>query len=144
MDRLFSGLGFKHFAFDAHNITDIIFLKIRIGLFANAVPCHIGLDISLQILDITKRCLAHHTFGHDTSRNGNLLSFQCLKIFLNLHTVMGYIIFHDFKGIPAVFTQSRQLFPSHFQQLVNILLLRVILLLHCLHSFYSNPIRISV
>ena len=48
MNGNLSGLCVEYFAFDADDITDIHFLEIFIGFFADTVPCHIGLDIALS------------------------------------------------------------------------------------------------
>ena len=47
MDRDLAGLGAEHFAGDADDIADIIFLEILILFLAHVVSGHVALDIAL-------------------------------------------------------------------------------------------------
>ena len=47
MNRDLTGLGFKHFAFQTYDITDIHFFESFVFFFSNTVSCNIRLDVSL-------------------------------------------------------------------------------------------------
>ena len=129
-----AGLGLEDFALDTYDIAHIILFEIRIGLFSDAVSCHIYLDVAGQILYITEGCLTHDTFGHYTSGDTDGLAFQFFEIVLDIGAVMGHIIFGDLKRILACLLQVSQLLALYLKQLMNILLLYICVLCIC-HFF---------
>ena len=60
MDGHLAGLCLKYLALNADHIAYIELLELFIVLLADAVSCHIRLDISLQILHIAERRFSHH------------------------------------------------------------------------------------
>ena len=146
MDGYFTRFGLKDRALHACNVTYVIFLKVRVGIFPHAVPRHINLNIALQILHITKRRLTHNALAHHTAGNGNLPAFQRVEMIPDLKTVMRHIIFCDLKGVFPRLLQSRKLLSSHLQKLVDILLALYILLplLLCHLLSFLPSVRFSV
>ena len=118
MDRDLACFRLENSACNADDISDIQLFEFLIGLLADAVPCNIGLDISLQILDITEGCLAHHAFGHHTARDGDFLSFHLLKMLFGIRAVRGYVKFCNLKRILSTALKLGQLFPADLQQLI--------------------------
>ena len=102
MNGDFSGLCLKYFAFDADDITHVVFFEIFVRLFANAVSCHIGLDASLQILNVAERSFSHDTFEHHTTGDGYFFAFQLIKVLFDLHAVMCHIIFCNLERVFSV------------------------------------------
>ena len=77
-----AGFRGEYFALDADDVADIILLEILVRIFADAVSGHIGLDASLQVLDIAERCFTHYTLLHDTAGHSHLFAFQ--RVILSL------------------------------------------------------------
>ena len=101
MDGHLAGLGAEYLTLDTNDIAHIIFLEISIGLFTNAVSCHIRLNIAGEILHVAERRLTHNTFRHHTSCNTNNFTLQLLKVLLDIGAVVCYIVFGDLEGIFA-------------------------------------------
>ena len=114
MDGNLPGLGGKYLSFDAQDIAHVIFLEIFIAVLTHAVPCHIYLDIPLQILDIAKRCFSHHTFEHHPAGNADRLAFQCAVIVFYLLAVFRYLILRNLKWVFAVALQVFQFLMTDF------------------------------
>ncbi len=124
MDGYFAGFGSENLPFDAYNVTHVIFFEIGVRFLAHAVPRHIDLNVSLQILHVAKGCFAHNALAHHTARNGHGFAFQRVKTVMDLLTVMGYVILCDLERVSARLLQGRKLLPSHLQKLIDILLYR--------------------
>ena len=122
MDRNLSCFCFEDFTLQSYDIADIHLFEQLVSFFTDAVPCHIALDRSVQILNMAKGRFAHHTLGHDTSCNGNRLSFEGVKVFCHVCTVMCDIIFRNPERIVAAFLQFLEFVSSDLQQAVQILL----------------------
>ena len=138
MDRDLSGLCPEHFADDADHIAHIQLLEFLIILFSDTVPCHIGLDISFQILHVAEGRLSHDTLGHHTSRDGYLAAFQLIIVVLDLLAVMCLVIFCDHKRVFPVLLQFRKFLAAHLSQLVYIRFLSIFLLLS--HFLFLLPL----
>ena len=106
MDRYLTGLRPEDKAFYAHQVADIILLKIRVRFLPDTVPRHIALYRPFQVLHIAKRRLPHHALAHQTSRDGHMGIFQRLKLRSDLLTVVRHIIFCDLKRISPRLLQS--------------------------------------
>ena len=70
MNGNLTGLGTECIALHTIDITNIRFLKICVALFSDGVSCHIDLNGSFQVTDVTERRFSHHTLEHHTSGNG--------------------------------------------------------------------------
>ncbi|CDC93316.1 putative uncharacterized protein [Roseburia sp. CAG:380] len=75
MNRDFTCLCLKYLTLYAKDITNIVFLKVRIGLLTDLISCNIKLHFPFQILYITEGCFTHHTLKHHTA---------CQRYFLSL------------------------------------------------------------
>ena len=140
MNRNLAGLGFEHFPFQTHQISDIHLFECFVFVLSNTVPGYIRLNISFQILDVAERSLAHDAFGHHTTRYGYCFSLQLMEVIFHFLTVMGHIIFGDDKRIFSVFLQFCQFFSADLQKLVYVLrlwCLCILLFSHDVHSYLS-------
>ena len=113
MNGYLSHLGGKHNAFHTHNISDIHLFKCFVGIFSQIIPCHIALNIAYQILNIAKGCLPHHTLGHHSSGNGNLLAFPLCIVIFHIHAVNGYIVLCNLERILSCCLKLCKLLPAH-------------------------------
>ena len=67
-----SGLGAERITLHADNVADIHLFEIRIRFLTDGVSRNIDLDFAVPVLHMAERSLAHDTFQHDTSCNGNM------------------------------------------------------------------------
>ena len=130
MNRNLTCLCLENFALDANDITDIKLLECLIGLCTQFISCYIRLNISLQITDIAERSLTHDTLLHHTAGYSHFLTFKFIKIVLNLHAVMGYVILSDQKRVIACCLKVSQLAASDFILFTDIWCLIVLCLCH--------------
>src|SRR5699024_7848444 len=98
-----------------YDIADVHFLEFLVSFLTDIVACHVALNTALQILYITERSLSHHTFGHHTSRYGNLFFLHLLIVVFAFLTVMCHIIFRNNKRILTVLLQFLQFITAHLQ-----------------------------
>ena len=115
MNGHLSLLGAEHLSLYPYDIAHVKLFEIRIGLLAHTVSCHIALNVSGKILYVAKGCLSHDALCHKASRNGDLRTFEFIKMIFNLLAVMGHLIVGDMERIPARLLQSGKLFPSYLQ-----------------------------
>ena len=113
MDRDLAGLSAEHFAGDADDIADIIFLEILILFLAHVVSGHVALDIALQILHVAEGSLTHDTLGHHTSGDGYGLALQSFKVILDLLAVMCHVKFCNPERILSALLQVCQLLTAY-------------------------------
>ena len=100
----------EYIAFDAHNITDIVFLEVRIGLFTDAVSGNIDLNVAGLILNITERSLAHNTLAHQTSGNAYMnrtgVHNRTLFLIVGFYGCLGIRLFHPFRVYSGTVTHE--------------------------------------
>ena len=70
MDRNLTGSCSESKSFQTENIANIRFFKVCVGIGADGISCHVYLNISLQILNVTERSFTHHSLEHHTACYG--------------------------------------------------------------------------
>ena len=133
----------EYFTLYADNIADIHLFKISIRIFTDTVTCNVYLNVSVTILYITERSLAHDTLKHHTSGYGNRFAFKFIEIILDLLRMMRLIILGDHKRILTRCLQIGKLFSLILANLVDILRLYItlIVLLIVISHDFTLPVK---
>ncbi len=129
MNADLTGLCTENRTLNADNIAHVQLFERLIGLLANCVLCHVRLDRSLQILHMAERSLTHDAFGHHAARHPYSRSVERLKAVPDLLAVMSNVVFYDLERIVSGCLQLCKLFAAYLQDLIQILLLRLLLFL---------------
>ena len=100
-NRDFACICTEHFAFDSDDIADVKALEILILVLADAVARDVGLNVALEILNVTERSLSHNTLRHHSTRNGDRFTLKRVEVILDLGAVMGDVKLCDLERVLA-------------------------------------------
>ena len=135
----FAHFSCKNRAFNAYNISNIIFFKIGIAFLAYIVAAYIKLHPAVSVLNICKTCLSHNPFSHKTAGNGNFLAFIFAVAFNNFICMGIDRIFNFLERVFAFALQFFKLFTPDFKKLAEFFLAYLAFIIHifCIicHSF---------
>lgn len=87
MDGNLSRLRFEDRSGNAGDIADVHLFERLIFFLTDIVTRHVTLDLSVPVLNVAERSLAHYTLAHHSTGNGNGLVFQLFKMLLNIRAV---------------------------------------------------------
>ena len=87
MNGNLTGLRLEYGSGNAGNIADVHLFERLIFFLTDIVTRHVTLDLSVPVLNVAERSLAHYTLAHHSTGNGNGLVFQLFKIIFNIQAV---------------------------------------------------------
>ena len=121
-DTQLAGLGAEHLALDTDDIAHVQLLEGGVSLLAQLVAADIQLDIALVIAQVGKACLAHHTLGHHTAGQRDLLAAvglvgQIFELFLQVGRVCVLRELGQGEGVVSGSLQVGQLLAAHLHLL---------------------------
>ena len=114
-------LGAEHLALDAHDVADIVLLKVVIVVLVHLVLTGVDLDTAGLVLQVAERHLAHTALAHQAACHGHSLPLHGVKVILDILCVVGHIKPGNSERVAALVLQSLQLVAADAQQLAHVL-----------------------